>query len=657
MFAIIAISAVVIFGLFSTAILRLERTVARIAAFYLFSYANIILISRIAGTIYRLSDTTTWLVLHLLFAVSAASVWWWVGKPSLRLFDPTILKKISWRSRENWLTIFLFLITAFSYLVLAGIILIVPPNNWDGMAYRLPRIMYWLQFDTFYPHVTPDVRITTFPQNSEIAILWTFLIRGTDQFAGYVQWVGSIVSAIVIFDLTRLIGGTSKQGVFVACLWLSFPLIIAESTSVQNDIVVGTFFIISVYGLYNGVQANSYRALMLSGLAVGMAIGTKSTIIFALPGFALAAAIIWLSDPRRLFRPMAMWAIYSIIGFILLGSYSYIINFIAYGDPVGATESYRNTTINDSIISLRELSINLPRYLYQMLDFSAIPSGESLNKAKTDIIEDLFNDMPWVAENNFPKRVYFTRGEDVVWFGVLGIIVLLPSIGWGLITGIRRQSPYILGLALMAMSFMLIHSAIQPWTPYKGRYYIIMSVIGATLMIWVMNKIRLILILRWGISAIAVLSFAYLLALNTRKPLIGDNSILSPQYDRYSSFVLTRSGIIPFLDTFDENIPDNASVRTARLSGSIWLYPYWGPNFTRTIIPVPTLDRTYNSLEEIAAANPQLLIGLSPQYPPSDFVLIDEELLQTLSSTDGFEQINVLNDIGIVEYLFRRIGE
>jgi 4-amino-4-deoxy-L-arabinose transferase-like glycosyltransferase len=107
---------------------------------------------------------------------------------------------------------------------------------------------------------------------------------------------------VTIFGMARLLDFTRAQGLFAALIWMTLPQILLQSTSIQNDIVVSVFFVISVYFLYFAFKREQRSVLLLSGLALGLAIGGKGTILIALPGLAVAVLLLWLRRPGHHFR-------------------------------------------------------------------------------------------------------------------------------------------------------------------------------------------------------------------------------------------------------------------------------------------------------------------------------------------------------------------
>ncbi len=649
LFGLISPLLAVLFAVFGASILRLERTPARILAMFVFGYGHIILTSRVTGTLYLLSDRGAWLVVQAVLVALVLAVWGWMKQPRLGIDWP----HLGWPSREEWLAAGLLAVVVVVYIVLAGLVLYVPPNNQDAMVYRLTRVMFWLQFDSFYPFEIIKSHITSYPQNHEIAMMWTILMNGTDQLTGFVQWMSATMTGVAIYGITQLIGGTRRQALMAVFLWATLPMVMLQASSTQNDHVVTAFSIIGIYGLYLGIRESNRPALLLSGLAIGMGIGTKLTIAFLLPGLALAALLIWLKEPRRLFAPMVRWAIYSIIGFLLFGLYSYAVNILAYGHILGQAENDPTTRIE--IGRLQLLVNNTGAYAYQFVDFAGLPARLAipLAEAKTDLLRQFTgSDQPFQFPLPDENRGHLIH-EDYSWFGIIGFTVFLPGLVYGLVQGIRQRDPYLIGLVVMAVGFFLVHAFALLWSPYRGRYHIMMIAVAAPLTIWLLqSRHRWMVGLRWLAAGVAVLSTAVVLTRNPLKPLIGPEATAIENLDRNGLYMEWYHQHIGNLAEFDRQTPPDATIRMVERPFP-FIYPFWGESLSRDILPI---YGNFVSLEQAAAAQPVFLLGdpLDVTYPPSDYVLLHGRVLAALEDTSGFEQIV---DLENGSYLYRRVTD
>lgn len=647
----------VAFAAFFTAALRLPSRPARWAALFVLAYANIVLIAQIAGTIYQLGNHAVWIGLQGILAAAGVGVWWRVEKPGSRSVGTTwqvapVLeraKHISPHIRTSikhcpdlWL---LGCGVAAAYFMATIVILVVPPNNWDGMAYRLARVGYWLQHDSFYTWQTDNPRQTSFPQNAEIGLLWTILICGTDQFAGFVQWAAALTSMAVVFGLSRLLGYTRHQSGFAALIWATLPLNFAEATSIQNDLVVGVFFAAAVYFLFLGLQTRRSTSLLVSGIALGLSIGTKSTALLMLPGLGLVVFIFWMRNPPHLTRLLVVWGSACIVGTIVFGSYVYVMNMLAYKRVLGPA-AFADSHLSADQSRLDLLATNAPRYLYQLADLTGLPYAASkpFIAAKRTVFTALVDDPAFETHLDF----WHWGHEDTAWFGPLGFLVLLPGLWSGtrsLFFMFRAEATpsqqaahrhnFRLSLAILFVSFWIVHSAMQEWTPFKGRYYVLAVIAAAPLMTWLYRPRWMAL--RWGCTLLALVVLACSLFFNPRKPVIGANAIWdkSPIERR----TLTSQDQAPTIIAVERFVPADGTLGMA-VAGE-WVFPYFGAQLNRLLIPLD-LTKGFSSLDGLAHSGVTFLVGdVSAIYAGvvPDYLLVNNRLLNHITDTTGYEQL------------------
>jgi hypothetical protein len=341
------------------------------------------------------------------------------------------------------------------YLFGAFLILNVPPNNSDAMSYHLARVGYWQQNASLSPWPTHDLRRTTFPPNAEISILWSVTFLKDARFAGLVQWTAALIAGLAIFGLARQFGYSLVQSGFAVLIWASFPEILLQSTSTQNDLVVSAFFISSIYFLYVGVQSKQNTLLLLSGAALGLALGTKSTVLFMLPG--LGITLLLFIATRSILGHIRLWLFASLVGFLLFGSFIFFSNLLTYGHPLGGASSVENVT-QSSVPRATLLVTNAARYSYQMLDLTGLPDfiAQPLLNLKATVARSVFRalNIPVESTNTIafrdqPFTLELDRGvhEDIAWFGLLGFLIFIPAFTYQTYVGIRDRDPYRLGLS------------------------------------------------------------------------------------------------------------------------------------------------------------------------------------------------------------------
>src|SRR5690606_10363042 len=119
-----------------SAVLRLPTTPAKLISIFVISFAEIVLIGEILGSTYALSNRALWLLFQLVILLVAAGIWWQSNRPALNLRFTWSRAQLFDSLRQYPALWLLGLVVCFIYLVGAGLILYVPQNNNDGLAYH-----------------------------------------------------------------------------------------------------------------------------------------------------------------------------------------------------------------------------------------------------------------------------------------------------------------------------------------------------------------------------------------------------------------------------------------------------------------------------------------------------------------------------------------
>lgn len=651
-------------GIFATASLKLPTRPAKLISVVIIGFAEIVLIAEILGLIYRLSYREFWLAAQVVILLAAGYLWRRRGRPALKfdLAKPTLPVVIA-SIRAYPLLWVLGVVTFLAYLIGAFLVLYVPPNNYDGLTYHLSRVGYWLQFDSLFPWQTYNIRQLTFPPNAEIALLWTVLLRGTDQFAGFVQWIAALVSAVGVFGLGRILHFSRAQSLFPALIYLNLSQVFLQSTTVQNDLVISLFCVSALYFLLLGLQARHYGALLISGIAIGLAIGAKSTALFILPGFACVALLLWFQN-RKSFRLFVFWGSVCLVSSFVWGAYIYVVNTAAFNNPLGvgdfvevvSSSSERTNAVTYSRLEL--LIINAPRYLTQMFDFTSLDEvGRELTRVKYELFDRVFDNTPpataWVSgawDWLTSKTIWWGPNEDVTWFGPLGVLLFLPGLGYGILLSIKRRDITPFCIALLAIVFFLAHSAAQRYTPAKGRYYVLPVTVASVLMIWVVT-IR-------GAPGHLLRIFVVFLTI-----VIVHNNIMMNSYKGLMNVLpigRDRDHLAypadPLTTLMDRYVPPDAKV--IYVGGNDTRdFRLFGTYLTRYIVPVVLTQSQNNAFEAIRTQMPVFYLGEGQHDTsdaPADYVVIDAMTFERISpDTTGFESVGCAQEV----CLFRLLGE
>ncbi len=620
-----------LFVLLLCALIRLPNRPAGIIAAYLFFFTNILSSLLLAAALGGLASRYVVLLIQLVMAAAAYAVWLRRGRPALFGWLRPLMNEIraGWKiALRRWPEICLLtaaLIGAFA--VFAFLIWWVPPNNNDSLSTHLSRIGYWLQHNSLLPWETFNPKQVFYPLNAALQVYWTVLMLGSDRLAGIVQWIGGLASIVCVFGIARLIGWTRPQSAFAALVYGSFPIILLQSTTTQLDLVSAAIFLPTVYFLILGIKTSRRAMYILSGLSLGLALGTKQTLLFLLPGlavFLLLQARHWKRNPRHL----SAWAAAAAGFFILLSSPIYVISAWYYGSPFGPPEVVSASTGGMQATDiLASLKYNVPRLTYQFFDFSGMPEpiSEFGYRARRKLGIELAGLTSFsletpaaLAENHQFAYAYKTHlSEDESWFGVPGFLFLLPAAVQQLIHGLRKKDSLRVGLVLFALIYLPVVAALRPgWDPFQGRYFIAACAALAPFIGVVVQPGWWSRVVRWLAAVIAVTTIVVVLLYNPAKPFDRDKIIIFAS-TRQDLTLLQGGQMRGYLNLISQTMPEKAVVGYYSPS-YIWDYPLFGEGFNRKVIPIVAVEKL-EDVEWLRSMGIEYILVNYPGGDPGDF--------------------------------------
>ena len=600
MLIIPALALVLVCSLLITAVLRPPTRPAALLSVYLLSYANIVLVGEVSNSFLQLNNTWMWLGLHLVLAVGAWGVWWFRRRPSLlapwRGADGRIipggLRATLKTHPELWvLGLGVVLVFAFNLVL----IWIVPPNNNDSLATHMSRVGYWLQRGSFFPWPTQRVWQVTYPVNMQLQMFWTALFLRSDRIVEIVQWIGALAALAAVFGLGRLMGATRPQALFAALIWATFPEIILEATTTQNDLVAGTLFAAMLYLFFLGFRRKDPRMLALSGLALSLGLGTKQTLFFLLPGLALIGLLIWWYGGRAVWRSLATWAVGAAAAFVIFSAYMFVVNQVNFGHLMGPETAINAQTGGQTRESLiQNLAFNSFRLAYQAIDPSGLPdplTGYSF-KLKGLVAGKILDAIHFPVEapvavatgHVFNLRERYVMQEDAAWYGPLFALLGIPAIIYQFARGLKKKDALRAGLLILAVTFLLMDAAFRPgWDPFQGRYFIPVVTVGAAAMAFLYRPGKAWAVLRWLVVVVALVIAVETFLLNSGKPLSGEYAIWHTgrlEQETMQSFYMREP-----VQMVDASVPADATLGLLTY-GNFLEYPFFREDFSRRLVQI-----------------------------------------------------------------------
>lgn len=281
----------------------------------------------LAGLLYR------WLFWALL-VVGGILLW-----PEFRELGRA-LRRVSWHRPKGAWQIFLSIFIA-STLILALLLTLTPPTEWDSLTYHL---------------VGPDRYAQAHRLTYEFDIYYLFFPSFTEMlFTAGVVLKGDIVPRLLHFSYLVLTVGAlgafaarhweRRQGLTAAALFLSIPTALQIATWSYVDLALTFYYFAAVYAVFNWLETQSHThkqgpTVQTSGgwlVLAGLFAGSSSSIKYtgAMSVLAVGAILLWALVRRRLRPKRFLLGAVTVTGMALaVASPWYVKNAIVTGNPI-----------------------------------------------------------------------------------------------------------------------------------------------------------------------------------------------------------------------------------------------------------------------------------------------------------------------------------
>ncbi len=211
-------------------------------------------------------------VFYVILALGA--VW---GRKELvglvgRLQGRLATTRFAWRSFHFWLLVLITIGLALNLLRA-----LMPAHGAvDPLAYHLalPKIYLLRHYLSFERTLTGAL----YPDNIGMLYLLAIALRGAI-LAQVVHW---FMGATTVFAIWCFCRGyfNGKVGVWAAAIYAFTPVVVFFSPLAYVDVGVGLFQFLGIWALFKWVQSGDRRALLLTAIFCGLAMGAKHTSIF-----------------------------------------------------------------------------------------------------------------------------------------------------------------------------------------------------------------------------------------------------------------------------------------------------------------------------------------------------------------------------------------
>jgi Dolichyl-phosphate-mannose-protein mannosyltransferase len=211
-----------------------------------------------------------------------------------------------------------------------------PSTESDTLTFHLPNIARWIQTGSVWGiHDFAPLQPTGhYPQSGDVVVMSTLLPWKSDAFVRAAGLPFFALSALAVYAIAKEAGASRASGVLLGALFASVPAFAIESfEGAKTDPVMVACFGAGVLFLVRHLRTRLGSDLVLAGVALGVALGTKWYGVTNIAAVLLAWAGLWLltgRGPRPLLRAAAPLA-----GLIAAaGGFWMLRNLVKSGNPV-----------------------------------------------------------------------------------------------------------------------------------------------------------------------------------------------------------------------------------------------------------------------------------------------------------------------------------
>lgn len=352
------------------------------------------------------------------------------------------------------------------FVVLLGVLLLIGPIGFEGLAYHLPIAAFMFQSRSL--RIWDPLFMNVYPADASVLVA-LLLELGGERLASIAGMVFAPPCALAIYRLS-LAAGADRQIALVLTLGFCFlPLFCFGTVEVASDVQGLAFALIAV----SFVVLRPRTRLpwwLLAGLAGGLAFSAKSLYLITLAAAAIASVVAYIlvADRRSLSWTHSRRAILPVLGFgivaAVFASYWMVRNFVAFGNPLypiavpvmsnlfGWPGSQELAKFQNLVTQFEWVRSSAEWFVYPWIEHHVFDQNLKASSGLGPFFA-LVGPPAWVCAFAIAVRILLLRHrsrEEIVIFSITVLIALSLTVWW--VLG-DRQPRYALGA--LALTFPL----------------------------------------------------------------------------------------------------------------------------------------------------------------------------------------------------------
>ena len=480
-------------------------------------------------------------------------------------------------------------------LLLAVCIVKFPQSITDSLYNHLSRIGYWIQQGSLQHYSGFGIVGMVYPYNNSLLMSLPIIFLKSDILTGFVQFFSAWACVFSIYIISREIGFKRESSIFAGLMILTYTVIIYESITAQNDLLMAAYIAIAFAFLVSYINTPKNSYLILSLFAMALALGTKQFTALIIPGYL--SLFLYGTIRNRIFsikRGLTWVGLFSLL-FLFFGSYCYLQNLVYFGSPFGPKNFVDDISNVSNIGSLpQRLETNSSRLFAQFISCDGLPPqlATPCMTAKDKVLRPILSKN--IESDQFLYGGTFFRlsrpnvyNAETAWYGLISWIILLPSLVYMLVISIKKKKWTNLIIIFTALSyFFLIQVAKSGWDMYQGRYMAVSIILLQPFTSWIFEQRKLAgKIISGLICLIALLIMVYSTLNNASLPLISKGMMVRiEQWGKEHSTLIQKAAykVKPYLMA-DKDAWVMSRIDLLTISNSQMIVPV---NFVEKYIPL-----------------------------------------------------------------------
>lgn len=399
--------------------------------------------------------------------------------------------------KNNRLLSLFGVVVSLNYAFLLYCSIHFPQNITDSLYNHLSRIGHWLQQGSLAHYRGFNIVGMIYPYNNGLLVSLPIIMLKTNIFAGIPQFCAAIICAVSVYSIAKNIGFSKKAGVFSGLLALTYPVILYQSITAQNDLLAASFIAASIAFLVAYLRTSRFLTMVLSLLALAIALGTKQYALLIFPGYGILALYGLIRFKKLTLLYGVKLLLLFLAFFLCFGSYSYVQNMLISGSPFGVKGMIAQGT---NVSARRDLPkviwLNSSRIFSQFISCDGLPPtlASGCLSAKESLLrpilpENIESDLYISGPDPFILARNNISNAEVAFYGPISWLLILPSIVFIVIYSVRKRSIQNLLIMLVPLLFFYLVPVIRPgWSLYEGRLYMSAVVLLQPLTAWMFES-------------------------------------------------------------------------------------------------------------------------------------------------------------------------